>query len=110
MANTQGTVRDVEQSHSAADEYIHHDHIGHGNTAAAWALNGIIIVASLIAAVGFIIEVWTLVWIAAALVPVALIVGFAMKRAGYGVEEDSAAVIKGGADPREHSGPAVGNS
>ena len=103
------TVRDVEQQPAAgqADEFIHYDHIGHGSTPAAWTLSITIIVASVIAGVGFVIPEWTLVWIGAALVPVAVILGVVLKRMGYGVEMDSVAVLKQGDDPRGHQGPAV---
>ena len=46
-------------------------------------------------------------WIGIALMPVALIVGIVMKKMGYGVEMDSAAVINQGEDPRDHQGPAT---
>ncbi|WP_258933398.1 hypothetical protein [Nesterenkonia pannonica] len=32
MASTSTKVRDVEQEPVADDEFIHHDHIGHGST------------------------------------------------------------------------------
>ncbi|TLP77433.1 HGxxPAAW family protein [Nesterenkonia sphaerica] len=105
-------VRDVEQEPTAADEFIHHDHIGHGSTPAAWALSGTVVLASVIAGVGFIGLAWSDAWwiaiaIGAALIPVALILGLVLKKAGYGVEMDSAAVLRQGRDPREHAGPAV---
>lgn len=106
MATSPGQVRDVEQEPTAADEFIHYDHIGHGSTPAAWALSGTIITASVIAGVGFIAEWWLLVWLGAALVPVALVLGVVLKKMGYGVEMDSAAVLQQGDDPRRHSGPA----
>lgn len=117
MATSQSTatsasaVRDVEQQPEAGDEFIHHDHIGHGSTPAAWALCIIVIVGSIIAAVGFIGLAWAsewviLIWIGAALMPVAVVVGVVMKRMGYGVEMDSKSVLDRGADPRPHSGPA----
>ena len=116
MATSQTTatatpVRDVEQNPESADQFIHHDHIGHGSTPAAWALCGILILGALVAAVGFVGLAWSnawavLIWIGAALVPVGVVVGIVMKRMGYGVEMDSDAVLRRGADPRSHSGPA----
>ncbi|MGO1192603.1 MAG: HGxxPAAW family protein [Nesterenkonia sp.] len=110
-ASTAG-VRDVKQKPQAADEFIHHDHIGHGSTPAAWALCVIVIIGSALAAVGFIGLAWTsqwaiLIWIGAALMPVAIVVGVVMKRMGYGVELDADAVLRRGSSPREHSGPAT---
>lgn len=106
MATSPGTVRDVEQEPQSSDEFIHHDHIGHGSTPAAWALSGTIIVAGVMMGVGMIAQWWIMVWIGVALVPVALVLGVVLKRAGYGVEMDSDSVLKRGADPRAHSGPA----
>ena len=105
-------VRDVEQKPQAADEFIHHDHIGHGSTPAAWTLCIIVITGSFLAAVGFIGLAWTsewaiLIWIGAALMPVAVAAGVVLKRMGYGVEMDAEAVLRNGADPRKHSGPAT---
>lgn len=109
---SQTAVRDVEQEPQSADEFIHYDHIGHGATPAAWTVSGTIMVASLIAGVGFIGLHWTdawwpVIWVGAGLVPVALILGVVLKRAGYGVELDSNSVLKRGEDPRGHSGPAT---
>lgn len=117
MATSQRTatsatdVRDVEQQPEAGDAFIHYDHIGHGSTPAGWALCIIVIVGSIIAAVGFIGLAWAsewaiLIWIGAALMPVAVVVGVVMKRMGYGVEMDSKSVLDRGADPRAHGGPA----
>lgn len=110
-ASSATAVRDVEQAPEAADEFIHYDHIGHGSTPAAWVLCGIIMLGSAIAALGFVGLAWSsawaiLIWIGAALVPVAIVAGVVMKRMGYGVEMDSKAVLRRGKDPREHSGPA----
>ncbi|WP_150460086.1 HGxxPAAW family protein [Nesterenkonia ebinurensis] len=111
-AQSQTAVRDVEQQPASADEFIHYDHIGHGSTPAAWTLSIILITGSVVAGVGFIGLYWSdawwiAIWIGAACVPLALIMGIVLKKAGYGVEMDSDAVLKQGADPRAHSGPAT---
>ncbi|GAA1170625.1 MULTISPECIES: HGxxPAAW family protein [Nesterenkonia] len=107
----QRTVRDVEQQPAAGeqpgDAHIHHDHIGHGSTPAAWALSLTLIVGSIVAGIGFVIEVWVLAYIGAACVPLALILGWGLKKAGYGVEMDSWSVLERGEDPRDHQGPAM---
>ncbi|GAA4922790.1 HGxxPAAW family protein [Nesterenkonia rhizosphaerae] len=107
MATSQTKVRDVEQQPSASDEFIHYDHIGHGSTPAAWALSLTIIVAAIVAGIGFVTEIWLFAWIGAGLVPVAVILGVVLKKMGYGVEMDSKSVLNQGADPREHAGPAI---
>lgn len=106
-AKSDTNVRDVEQEPSSGDEFIHHDHIGHGATPAAWALNITVILGALCIGVGLIAEWWILVWIGVALFPVALVIGVVMKRMGYGVEMDSNAVLRRGEDPRASSGPAI---
>lgn len=111
-AKDQMPVRDVEQEPTPNDAFIHHDHIGHGSTPAAWTLSLTLVLGSLIAGVGFIGLSWSDAWwiaiaVGAALVPVALILGLVLKRAGYGVEMDTQAVLRSGRDPRAHSGPAT---
>lgn len=111
-AQGQTPVRDVEQEPTANDEFIHHDHIGHGSTPAAWALSLTIVLGSAIAGVGLIGLSWSDAWwiaiiIGAALIPVALVLGMVLKKAGYGVEMDSEAVLRQGSDPRNYSGPAA---
>lgn len=102
----QRTVRDVEQQ-SVDDEFIHHDHIGHGSTPAAWTLSLTIVLGSVIAGVGFIIPDWIVAGVGFALMPVGIILGIVMKKMGLGVEMDSKAVLKSGEDPRRHQGPAT---
>jgi uncharacterized RDD family membrane protein YckC len=58
---------------------------GHGHSPAAWTAVIIMLVAIAIGTVAFFLDVPWLVWSSAALVVVGLIVGFAMSRAGYGV-------------------------
>ncbi|WP_210410191.1 HGxxPAAW family protein [Nesterenkonia sp. NBAIMH1] len=106
MASTSTKVRDVEQEPVADDEFIHHDHIGHGSTPAAWTLVLGVILGSVIIGVGMIIWVEVLIWIGVAILPLAIIAGIVMKKMGYGVELDTKAVLNRGADPRSHQGPA----
>lgn len=115
MTTTQRrNVRDVEQQPAPGaaphDAHIHHDHIGHGSTPAAWSVSLTLIIGSIIAGVGFITELWVLAYIGAACVPLALGLGWWLKRAGYGVEMDSWSVLEKGEDPKRHQGPAVPGS
>lgn len=107
MANTTA-LRDTEPApgEKIDDEYIHHDHIGHGSTPAAWALSLTIIVGSIIAGLGMVLEVWILVWISILFLPLAVTLGLVLKAKGYGVEMDSAAVLKKHESARDHQGPA----
>ncbi|GAC1369486.1 MAG: hypothetical protein NVSMB43_04200 [Pseudarthrobacter sp.] len=78
-------------STSAPAPAVHHgvDHsqeLGHGNSPAAWTCVIVMLVGALIAAIAFVIAN-TPIFIAGACVMVlGLILGFIMRKAGYGVE------------------------
>ncbi|GAB3843269.1 HGxxPAAW family protein [Nesterenkonia populi] len=106
MATSSTQVRDVEQQPEADDEFIHHDHIGHGSTPAAWTLCLGVILGSLLIGVGMIIANEILIYVGIAILPLAIIGGVVLKKMGYGVEMDAEAVLRKGEDPRRHQGPA----
>jgi hypothetical protein len=58
---------------------------GHGHSPAAWTAVIIMLVAFTIGSVAFFFEAPVIVWASAGLAVVGLIVGWIMKRAGYGV-------------------------
>jgi len=58
---------------------------GHGNSAAAWTAVVIMLVAVVAGTVAFALDVPWLVWACAALFVVGLIVGWVLKKLGYGV-------------------------
>jgi hypothetical protein len=59
---------------------------GHGHSPAAWTAVIIMLVAFVIGTVAFCLEtVAWLVWVAAVIVLIGLVVGWVMKRSGYGV-------------------------
>ncbi len=63
-------------------------HYHHGRTPAAWAGTVIAAVAFTVAAIGSVLGPnWLMIWIGAALLVVSLIVGVALRRAGYGQAE-----------------------
>ena len=55
-----------------------------GRTPAAWATNGLIVLGALIAAIGFMIPLFAVVWVGAGVVVAALVVGAAMRALGHG--------------------------
>jgi membrane protein YdbS with pleckstrin-like domain len=61
------------------------DDLGHGNSPAAWTAVVIMLVAFSIGTVAFFFAIEWVVWAAAGLVVVGLVVGLVLKRAGYGV-------------------------
>ena len=58
---------------------------GHGHSVAAWTAVTIMLVATLIGTVAFIFDTPSVVWVAAALLIIGLMVGWILARAGYGV-------------------------
>lgn len=108
MASTTA-LRDTEPApgEMVDDEFIHHDHIGHGSTPAAWALCSTIIVGSIIAGLGMVLQVWIMVWVSILFIPLAITLGLVLKAKGYGVEMDSKAVLaKKEQAARDRQGPA----
>ncbi|MDQ6642370.1 MAG: hypothetical protein M3Y66_07745 [Actinomycetota bacterium] len=63
----------------------------HGNTPAAWTAVGIATLGFVVAGIGLMLNSWLMFWIGAALQPVAVIVGVAMSRAGYGASQSHSA-------------------
>ncbi|MFE1645026.1 DUF6704 family protein [Microbacterium sp. P01] len=59
--------------------------LGHGHSPAAWTAVVIMLVGLAIGTAAFFFEVVWLVWASVAIVVIGLIVGWVMKRAGYGV-------------------------
>ena len=67
---------------------------GHGHSPAAWTAVIIMLAAIAIGTVAFFFDIPWVVWTAAALVLVGLIVGWAMARAGYGANGAKSAPSK----------------
>jgi hypothetical protein len=61
------------------------DDPGHGHSPAAWTAVVIMLLAVTIGTVAFVVDVPWIVWASAGLLVVGLLVGWVMKRAGYGV-------------------------
>ncbi len=58
---------------------------GHGNSPAAWTSVVIMLVAFVIGTVAFFLALEWLVWVAAVILVVGLLVGWGLAKAGYGV-------------------------
>ena len=59
---------------------------GHGHSPAAWTAVVIMLLAITIGTVAFFLDVPWLVWASAGLLVIGIIVGWALARAGYGVD------------------------
>ena len=73
----------------------HNGDPGHGHSPAAWTAVVIMLVAVTLGTLFFFLDMPALVWASAALLVVGLIVGWAMAKAGYGVNGPKYA-------PKEH--------
>ncbi|MEI5584697.1 MULTISPECIES: DUF6704 family protein [unclassified Agromyces] len=68
-----------------------HAEPGHGHSPAAWTAVTIMLIAFAIGTVAFFLDVQWLVWAAAGLLVLGAIVGWALAKAGYGVDGDKVA-------------------
>ncbi|MCC9197629.1 HGxxPAAW family protein [Arthrobacter sp. zg-Y820] len=85
-ANATDSNVDIKPENSAQSHAsIHDETIGHGNTPAAWTCVLIMIVGAGISSFGYIIA--SVLWfcIGLGVIAVGLLVGFIMRKAGYGV-------------------------
>ncbi|MFC4225207.1 DUF6704 family protein [Lysinibacter cavernae] len=64
---------------------IEHEEPGHGDSPAAWTAVVVMLIAFAIGTVAFFLHMAWLVWAAAGLLVVGLLIGFIMSKAGYGV-------------------------
>ena len=85
-SNATDTNVDIKPENSAETHAsIHDETIGHGNTPAAWTCVLIMMAGGLISSIGFVIA--SVLWfcIGLGVMVLGLIVGFILKKAGYGV-------------------------
>ncbi len=71
--------------HPAQTRSIHDESVGHGNSPAAWTCVFVMILGAAIASVGYIMASHLVFWTGVGVMFVGLIVGYIMKKAGYGV-------------------------
>lgn len=64
---------------------VYNEEIGHGNSIAAWACVGLMIVGSIVAGIAFANHSATIVYAGLGVMVLGLIVGWIMKMAGFGV-------------------------
>jgi hypothetical protein len=59
-------------------------HDDHGHSVAAWTLSGLLMLSSIVATLGVIIQNWPMFWIGIALIPAAGIAGKVLALMGFG--------------------------
>ena len=64
---------------------MHAEEIGHGNSKAAWSMVFVMMIGFVVGGIAFAGHNPTFVYVGCAIVVVGLIVGWAMKKAGFGV-------------------------
>ncbi|GAA1339381.1 HGxxPAAW family protein [Arthrobacter roseus] len=73
------------QVNPTVDRSIHDEAVGHGNSPAAWSCVLVMILGAAIASIGYIMASHPVFWSGVAVMFVGLLVGYIMKKAGYGV-------------------------
>lgn len=61
----------------------------HGNTPAAWTGVTLALIGFAVGGIGLVIDSWTVFWVGAALLPIAIIVAKVMSKMGMGTEPAS---------------------
>ncbi len=59
-------------------------HDDHGHTVAAWTVSALLMLSSIVATAGVVIQNWTIFWVGIALIPVAGIAGKVLALMGFG--------------------------
>ncbi len=60
------------------------EHEDHGHTVAAWTVSGLLMLGSVVATLGVVVQNWTVFWVGMALLPVAGIAGKVLALMGFG--------------------------
>lgn len=71
--------------HPERERSIHDESVGHGNSPAAWTCVLVMILGAGIACIGYIMSSHPVFWSGVGVMFVGLIIGYIMKKAGYGV-------------------------
>ena len=74
-----------QENESTSHASIHDETIGHGNTPAAWTCVLIMIVGAAVSSVAYILASYVGFFAGIAVMLIGLLVGFIMRKAGYGV-------------------------
>ena len=77
MSNTPGSAN--------TKEVLHGEDLGHGNSPAAWTCVFVMMLGAIVSCVGFVIASNPVFWGGIVVMLLGLVVGWAMRKAGYGV-------------------------
>jgi hypothetical protein len=64
---------------------LHGEDLGHGNSPAAWTCVFVMLLGAIVSCVGFVIANSPTFWAGVVIIAIGLVVGWGMRRAGYGV-------------------------
>ncbi|GHG40892.1 hypothetical protein GCM10012320_02800 [Sinomonas cellulolyticus] len=73
------------RSSQGTNEVLLADDLGHGNSPAAWTCVFIMMIGAIVSCIAFAIANAPIFWAGIVVIAIGLIVGWAMRRAGYGV-------------------------
>lgn len=78
-------MSNTRSSQAASDEALHGEDLGHGNSPAAWTCVFVMMLGAIVSCVGFVFANSPIFWAGVVVIAIGLVVGWAMRRAGYGV-------------------------
>lgn len=84
-ANPTVNTSDSAEARAAAEAERHAEPVGHGNSPAAWTLVAVVLFGSAISCVAFALASALWFWIGVVVMGIGLLIGFIMRKAGYGV-------------------------
>lgn len=78
-------MSNTRSSQTGTNEVLHGEDLGHGNSPAAWTCVFIMMIGAIVSCIAFAIANAPVFWAGLVVIAIGLIVGWAMRRAGYGV-------------------------
>ncbi|MDQ4489630.1 HGxxPAAW family protein [Sinomonas sp. ASV486] len=78
-------MSNTRSSQAGTNEVMHGEDLGHGNSPAAWTCVFIMMLGSIVSCIAFAIANTPVFWAGIVVIAIGLVVGWAMRRAGYGV-------------------------
>lgn len=78
-------MSNTHSSQARANEATPSEDLGHGNSPAAWTCVFVMMIGAIVSCIGFVIASNPVFWGGVVVIAIGLIVGWAMRKAGYGV-------------------------
>ncbi|ASN51868.1 HGxxPAAW family protein [Sinomonas sp. R1AF57] len=78
-------MSNTRASQTTTNKVLHGEDLGHGNSPAAWTCVFVMMLGAIVSCIGFAIANSIVFWAGIVVIAAGLVVGWAMKKAGYGV-------------------------